>query len=213
MSTTAYDPSTGDWAPVRLVLAGVAMTDSEEAADAALDTLRTCPVLDKAYFRIEKKDTNLNERYASGYSADPAGHRFAVDNIYTEAPGDVLVPRMRKLFTDLPSPRSHVFWMSWGPTKPFPDDMALSVQGDIYLAAYSLWTEPADDERMEMWPVSQIRELDDLSMGGQMNDENMFHHPQKYLSAEAYKKLEALRARHDPDGVFETFMGQPYRPV
>ncbi len=213
LSTTAHDRKTGDWAPVRLILAGLAITDSEEEADAALDLMKTCPVRDKAVFKLENVPTDLNERYILGYNADPAAHRFAADNIYTNASAEQLVPRLRKVYTDLPSPRSHVFWMSWGPTKPFPDDMALSMQADVYIAAYSLWDDPAQDEAMVRWPVDQMMLLDDLSVGGQMNDENMLHHPQDHLTPEAYRKLEDLRARHDPNNVFESFLGKPYKPA
>jgi hypothetical protein len=55
-----------------------------------------------------------------------------------------------------------------------------------------------------------MKELADLSVGGQMNDENMFAHPQRYFSPEAYAKLERLRAKHDPDKVFASFMGNPF---
>lgn len=212
LATTAYDRNTGDRAPLRLTLAGLAITDSEEEADAALDLMKSCPARDKATFKLENVPTDLTERYMLGYAADPAAHRFAADNVYTNAPADVLVPRLRSVFADLPSPRTHVFWMSWGPTKPLPDDMALSVQGEVYIAGYTLWNDPALDEEMRRWPVDRMMLLDDISVGGQMNDENMLDHPQDYLSPAAYEKLERLRARHDPDNVFESFLGKPYKP-
>lgn len=211
MSSTAHDAKTGEAVPPRVTMAALALTDTQQQADQALDILKTCPCLDKAYFKLEHQDTTIEERYASGYSADPAGFRFAADNIYTNAPAEVLVPRMRKLFFELPTPRSHVFWMSWGSIKPYPDTQALSVQADVYLGAYSIWDNPADDEAMEKWPVEKMKALDDISVGAQMNDENMLHHPQKYLSAEAYAKLERLRAKYDPDRVFASFLGTPYK--
>jgi FAD/FMN-containing dehydrogenase len=204
--STAHDPKTGDWAPVRFTVAALALTDTDKEADEALALLETCPVVGKATFRRVGIPTDLDQRYASGYSADPKGHRYAADNIYTNASAAELVPKLRKLFTDLPSPRSHVFWLNWGPIKPFPDDMALSVQGDVYLGAYSIWDNPADDEKMEQWPVNQFRPLEHLSVGGQMNDENIARHPQRYLSDEANNKLEALREKLDPFGVFLSFL-------
>jgi FAD/FMN-containing dehydrogenase len=205
ITSTAHDEA-GNWAPVRLTVAALALTDTEAEADQALALLETCPVLDKAYKRFVRVPTDLEKRYASGYAADPAGYRYACDNIYTNASAAELVPKLRKLFTELPSPRSHVFWLNWGPTQPFPDNMALSVQGDIYLGAYSIWDNPADDVRMEAWPVEQMRQLDALSVGGQMNDENIALHPQRYLSDAASNKLEALREKHDPRGVFLSYL-------
>jgi hypothetical protein len=125
--------------------------------------------------------------------------------MYTNAPASELVPKLRELFTQLPSPRSHVFWFNWAPLRHWPD-MALSVQGDIYLGAYSVWENAADDERMERWPVEQIRKLESLSIGGQMNDENMLAHPQRYLSEAAAARLKALRAKHDPQQMFVSYL-------
>jgi FAD/FMN-containing dehydrogenase len=206
ITSTAHDPKTGDRVPPRITVAALALTDTEEQANQALALLETCPVLSKATFRRVGIRQDLDQRYASGYDAEPAGYRFACDNIYTNAGAVELVPKLRQLFTDLPSPRSHVFWLNWGPIKPYPDDMALSVQGDVYLGAYSIWEDPADDERMERWPVDQMKRLDSLSVGGQMNDENIARHPQRYLSEEANNKLEALREKYDPHCVFSSFL-------
>jgi FAD/FMN-containing dehydrogenase len=205
ITSTAHDEQ-GNRAPVRLTVAALALTDSEQEADDALALLETCPVLEKSYKRFVRVPTTLDKRYASGYDADPVGHRYACDNIYTNAPAEQLVPKLRKLFTELPTPRSHVFWLNWGPTRPFPDNMALSVQGEIYLGAYSIWDDPKDDPKMEMWPVERMKELDHLSIGGQMNDENIARHPQRYLSDEAFNKLEALREKHDPNGLFLSYL-------
>lgn len=209
MSSTANSREAGEKVPTRISMAALVITDDEAEADKALDILKSCPVIGKAQFRVEKAPTTLEERYQSGFKADPAGYRFAADNFYTDAPVEKLVPRLRKVFLELPTPHTHTFWFAWGPTKPFPKDMALSMQGPIYVGTYTLWTNPEDDEAMEAWPPARMKELDDLSLGGQMNDENMLHHPQRYFSEEAYARLERLRIKHDPEGRFEGFLGKP----
>ena len=210
--SSKHDRATGLETPVGITLAALALTNDEAEADAGLDILKTCPCIDKAYFAVDKRETTIESQYASGYSADPAGFRFAADNMYTNAPAEELVPRIKKVFTEQPSPRTHTFWFNWGPIKPYPDDMALSVQDDIFIATYTLWTDPAQDEEMMRWPVAQMQELEDLSTGGQLNDENLLYHPQNYLSLEANNKLERLRDKYDPNRVFETFMGSPRKP-
>jgi FAD/FMN-containing dehydrogenase len=204
ITTSAHDDA-GAWAPIRITVAALAITDTEADAANGLAILDTCPVVGKAIKRRDKQPTVLIDRYVSGMFADPPGYRFACDNMYTNAPASELVPKLRELFTQLPSPRSHVFWFNWAPLRHWPD-MALSVQGDIYLGAYSVWENAADDERMERWPVEQIRKLESLSIGGQMNDENMLAHPQRYLSEAAAARLEALRAKHDPQQMFVSYL-------
>lgn len=209
MTSTANHRETGEPVPTRISLAALALADTEEEALAVLKFIDSCPVIDKANFKVERQPTNLEERYQGGFRADPAGFRFAADNMYTQAPVETLVPRLRKVFLELPTPHTHTFWFAWGPTKPFPTDMALSMQGDIYVATYTLWTDPAQDKDMEAWPPDRLKELSDLSLGGQMNDENMLAHPQRYYSPEAHAKLEQLRTKHDHQGVFESFLGNP----
>jgi FAD/FMN-containing dehydrogenase len=207
--STANHRETGEPVPTRISMAALALTDDAAQADAALDLLLSCPVIDQANFKVEKAPTTLEERYQSGFKADPAGFRFAADNCYTEAKSEDLVPRLRKVFLELPTPHTHTFWFAWGPIKPFPTDMALSMQGNKYVATYTLWTDPAQDEVMAAWPPARMKELTDIAVGGQLNDENMLHHPQRYFSPEAYARLERLRTKHDPEGRFEGFLGKP----
>jgi len=209
MSTTANTRETGAPCPARISIAALAITDDEAQADEALALLDSLPHREKANFKVEKVATTLEERYQSGFKADPAGMRFAADNMYTDAPTEVLVPRLRKVFLELPTPHTHTFWFAWGPCKPFPKDMALSMQGPIFLGTYTLWEDKTQDTMMAAWPPMQMKALSDLSLGGQLNDENMLHHPQRYYTDEAWAQYEDLRKKHDPQGRFEGFLGSP----
>ena len=209
ITTTSNSRDTGLPVPTRITAAALALTDDEDDADRALALFDSCPVKDKANFVVDKAPTTLEQRYESGFKADPAGYRFAADNFYTDTPTETLVPRLRTVFLEQPSPHTHTFWFAWGPIKPYATDMALSMQGPIYVATYTLWKDEAEDAAMEAWPPARIRELTDLSLGGQLNDENMLHNPQRYFTAEANAKLERLARKHDPDGRFEGFLGKP----
>lgn len=210
ISSTAHDRKSGAPVPARITMGALVITDSEDEADSALDILRTCPVLDKAAFKIEKAPTTLQDAYMGGTRADPAGYRCATDNFYTDSPTERVVPRMRQLFLELPTPRTHVLWFGWGAARPFPQDMALSMQAPIYVACYTLWDDRSRDAELEAWAPDKVRALADISIGGQMNDENMLHHPQRYFTSEAYEKLERLRREHDPYRRFVSFLGDPF---
>jgi hypothetical protein len=54
--------------------------------------------------------------------------------------------------------------------------------------------------------VDSIKRLSGVALGAQMNDENMAADPQRYLSDMASARLEALRALHDPEGRFVSFL-------
>jgi FAD/FMN-containing dehydrogenase len=83
--------------------------------------------------------------------------------------------------------------------------MALSIQGNIYLACYAVWDHAADDEPMEQWVVGQMKRLEHLAVGAKLNDENMARRPARYFSEAAAARLEALRRRYDPEGRFASF--------
>jgi FAD/FMN-containing dehydrogenase len=189
----------------RAILTGIAFTESEQEALEALAITNTCPILDRAIKKSVAVPFTLEQGYDAATSSDPAGKRFAVDNMYIDASPEVIAERIPRLFLTLPTNDSHIYWLNWGPCQPLPD-MALSVQADIFLAAYSLWDNEADDEAMGRWPVDFFKSVDDISAGAQMNDENLRDHPARYLSEEAEKRLEELRAKYDPEQLFASYL-------
>ncbi|MFT4046785.1 MAG: FAD-binding oxidoreductase [Solimonas sp.] len=205
VATASSFDDAGNRAPTRLTIGGLTFANDEAEVKAAEALFDSCPVAGRALLRRRSAETTLMERYDGATRADPEGFRFACDNLYTNAGAAEVVPLMRGLFGELPTPRSHVFWQNWGPVRELPD-MALSVQADLYLAVYTVWDRPEDDERLERWPVEQMRRLEHLSVGGQMNDENMLRRPARYLSEAAEARLESLRARHDPHGLFLSYL-------
>jgi len=195
---------TGKRATPRVFVNATAFADSQEQAQQMLQLLDTCPCAARAERRRVMAAVSMEERLEMTSRADPDGLRYAADNIYTNASADELVPYMRELFSSLPSAHSHIFWWNWGPLRELPD-MALSIQGNIYLACYSVWDDEAEDETMERWVVDQMRRVEHLAVGSKMNDENMARRPARYFSDAASERLERLRAQYDPQRLFASF--------
>lgn len=127
----------GGWAPTRVTLNGIAFANTETEAHEALSVLDTCPILDRAVLKKVEIPFLLMDGYAAGTAADPQGMRYATDNIYTNVEPAVVGERLQELFRTLPTPRSYVYRLNWGPKWPWTD-MALSVQRRIYVAAYAV---------------------------------------------------------------------------
>jgi FAD/FMN-containing dehydrogenase len=195
---------TGRRATPRVFVNATAFADSEAQAREMLALLETCPCVQRADRRREIASVSMEERLEMTSRADPDGKRYAADNIYTDASADELMPYMRELFSSLPSAHSHIFWWNWGPLHPLPD-MALSVQGNIYLACYAVWDRESDDAPMEHWVVDQMKRIEHLAVGSKLNDENMAQRPARYFSDAAAARLEQLRARYDPEHRFASF--------
>ena len=191
-----------------LIIAAVALSDTEEEARAGLAPLEDCPVLDRAVVREVAVPTEMDELYAGADALEPEGWRYVPDNMWTNATPDDLIPAVRDLFTTVPNDESHVFWWPWR-VRELPD-MAFSVQARLYIAAFSAWTDESEREAVQSWGVDHMRRLEPLSEGIQLADENLLARPHaRYLSEEHAARLERLRAEWDPDGLFHSYLTGP----
>ena len=59
---------------------------------------------------------------------------------------------------------------------------------------------------MVAWSTDWMRRLEPLSVGIQLADENLVNRQARYMSDENGARLEALRAKYDPDGVFHSYL-------
>jgi len=73
----------------------------------------------------------------------------------------------------------------------------------------SSWTDPDDDARFGSWPPERMREMEHLSFGIQLADENLAVRPARFVSEENLKRLDEIRERYDPDNRFHSWMGRP----
>jgi FAD/FMN-containing dehydrogenase len=190
--------------PAALVIMCSVMSSSDADAEAALALLDGCPVRDRAHVAMPAQPRSFVELYDGPDSVEPEGFRWSADGMWTNAGPEDLVPAVADLFDTIPSPASHVFWYAWR-EQELPD-AAISVQGSLYLAAFGGWTDPAQDAAMLAWPAEQMRRLEPLSRGIQLADENLVARPARFLSDENGERLETLRAQHDPDGVFLSYL-------
>jgi FAD/FMN-containing dehydrogenase len=188
-----------------LIVAATVMFDTDAESVAALKLLESCPVRDRALVSDTNVPMTMDDLYELGGSGPVTGFRWAVDNMWTDAGADELVPALRELFLSIPTPASQVFWMRWR-EQEIPD-AALSITGKTYIGAYAGWSDPADDARCVRWGPDHMRRLEPLSNGIQLADENLDARPEaRFMSDENLARLEALRAQWDPDGLFLSYL-------
>ena len=193
---------------LEIVVTGPTLVDTEEEAREILGLLETCPALDRAKASAPFVVAELDDLYAGVHASYPDAHRYAVDNMWTHAPIDDLLPGLRRIAETMPGAPSHMLWMNWGPSPERPD-MAYSVEDETYVANYAVWTDPAEDEANVAWATERMRELEPLASGIQLADENLGLRPGRFVTAENLARLDELRAAHDPDGLFHPWMGRP----
>ena len=113
----------------------------------------------------------------------PDGHRWVADNMWTHAPIEELLPGLRRIADTLPTAPSHMLWMNWGPSPARPE-MAYSVEDDTYIALYGASAAPTGDAAVTSWATERMRELEPLSSGIQLADENLGRRPARFVSDE-----------------------------
>ena len=138
----------------------------------------------------------------------PRERRYAADNMWTSAPADALLPGVHNIVAGLPAAPSHMLALLWGPPQDLPD-MAFSVQDELYLALYSVWDKSAEDARHQAWVTDNMRGLEKHASGIQLADENLGARPFRFLSEGNFRRLQSIRARRDPEGLFHSYMGVP----
>ncbi len=183
-----------------------ALTDSNEQARADLAFLDESPLLPHALSAEAAAATDVIDLVRNSDDFYPRGYRYAADNMWTRAPVEELLDGYRRVSDTLPTSPSHMMWMNWRPPADRPD-MAFSLEDNIYVALYAIWSDERDDARFADWPTQLMHDFAPLSSGIQLADENLARRPAKFMEEEKLQRLEALRAKFDPAGRFHGWPG------
>jgi hypothetical protein len=138
----------------------------------------------------------------------PSATQWAVDNMWTHAPIEDLLPGLRRIADTTPTAPSHLLWMNWSPPPRRPD-MAFSVEDNTYLALYGAWTDPRDEASASRWAQDRLSEMAHLASGCQLADENLGRRPARFVTDDRLTRLDRLRASEDPHFRFHPWMGRP----
>lgn len=190
-----------------IVMASPVFADTEAEAQQALALLETCPVRDQAVVAVPFAPITMPTWYDAVMTNYPSGHRYATDNMWTSAAAADLLPGLRRIIDTMPPHPSHFLWLNWGPS-PAREAMAYSLEDEIYLAVYTAWSDPADDDRYGDWARSNMAGMAHLATGVQLADENLGARPARFASDDSMARLDEIRATHDPDGRFHSWMGR-----
>ncbi len=192
-----------------IAVTGPVLAESEAEAGEALGLLETCPALGRAKIAIPYVPVSFDDLFAGSAAIYPDEHRWVTDNMWTHAPVSELLPGIRRIAETLPESPSHMLWMNWGASPERPD-MAFSIEDETYIACYGASSDPAGDSRTATWATERMREMEGLSSGIQLADENLGRRPARFVSDANLRRLDEVRAAYDPDGLFHPWMGRPF---
>jgi FAD/FMN-containing dehydrogenase len=206
VALTKTDPAIAP-GPV-LVVTGLALVDTPDQADAALAPFRGNPCLDRALVLHDAVPASIEDHRVDQLLANPEGHRWAVDNAWITGPAGSVVAAMTRAYTTLPNDKAFTIWFSMAPVRDLPD-MAFSMQSEIYLAAYNLWEDPADDAANIGWLDSVMADLEPVTVGQYLGDSDLSRRQVKFMSDANWARLQRIRAERDPDGLFVGYLAGP----
>lgn len=148
-------------------------------------------------------------------ATNPEGFRYIVDNAWLTGIAPEVTKAIRPLFTRLPTQRSFTIWFSMAPLRELPD-MAFSMQSEIYCATYLIYVDPADDRRLRDWLTARMTDLEPVTAGQYLGDSDFTARQLRFMGAEQYRRLQAIRAVRDPESIFVGHLtgdGEPPRNV
>jgi FAD/FMN-containing dehydrogenase len=193
---------------VEISIAAAVFASTEAEAHEMLQPMATCPVLDRALAVVPYMPASFEVFLSLLPTAEWEPYRWFADNIWVNSPVEKLLPGIQKIVDTLPAAPSWLYWMTWSrtvPGKPLAD-MAFDLQEDASMALYAAGADPADDDALAAWVVERMRELEPMSSGTQLADENLGRRPQKFMSDDHMARLAEIRAVRDPEGRFNSWM-------
>ncbi|MBO9516431.1 MAG: FAD-binding oxidoreductase [Porphyrobacter sp.] len=138
----------------------------------------------------------------------PDGKRVAADHLWASAKlGELLLA-----VYDIPlcSPHSTIDLVAYGGHSrvSLPNDGALSVGGGTGAGIYAMWDNAADDADNRAWVRRVDQALDAFRVGRYVGEADLTASPTRLVECftpEALHRLERLRRKYDPAGVFFTW--------
>ena len=197
---------TGD--PEILVTA-VAFGADPAAAARTLDVLDEVPCGATPGRVVEPVNCDFDRLYAYNEGLYVAGARYAADAFSTQLDFRSLLRRAATLFAAAPAGPSF-FLLGAEPAAPpaYPLlDLPLSLGGRSFIACYAVWEDAGDDKRHMTWLRAVAEDLDRVSVGryvGEADLDDGVSGAETCFAPEAWERVQALRSRFDPAGVFVT---------
>lgn len=188
-----------------------AFEDSEQQAREALRPFTESALASQAMVKIEHQPFDFEGLYERYFSLnDPAGRcaRYAVDNVLTDDGGKTL-QALAAHFSKAPTKDCHVL-AAFNLGLKSHADSCFSWVADCFVGCYAIWDEERDDASNFAWLQQTLPLMDPFAIGHYVNEVEGRGHPERYpkcFSKANWERLEQLRRRYDPAGVFHHYLG------
>jgi FAD/FMN-containing dehydrogenase len=195
------------------MITAVAFTETKEQGEAALAPLENAPSVAKCLSKTVNQETDFAKQFDAAGASWPENHRNLCENQGSNAdPVEVLLA-LRDKFIQAPSPKSLVvFCQATGghdlvrTTK----DVALSLNARFYGGLWTIWEKAQDDAANKTWHddmAALLLPYTSLHYVGETDIAKDHWRARKSFTPEKWQRLQRIRAKYDPAGLFFGFTG------
>jgi FAD/FMN-containing dehydrogenase len=138
----------------------------------------------------------------------PEDHRYLADSFWTDEGIEGGLVRLAEEFKRAPSGKSNVIALMPGNGSRLGlplETGAYSMDERTLVMHYAVWQDPAADAANHEWIRSMSGLLEPIATGHFISEADLIAHPQRlarcFLPGH-WERVQELRARHDPEGVF-----------
>lgn len=195
------------------MVTAVAFGMTRQESEGALAPLEEGTMVKSVLAKSLNEPSNFEVLSIGAGQSWPENHRNLCENQCSKAkPSDMLVA-LRDKFVQAPSAKSViVFCQSTGPRnllEPHPE-VALSMDATSYGGSWAIWENEEDDDANMKWQDEVIAIMKPFTAQHYIGETDVVQDPSRVrasYSAEKWKRLEEVRAKYDPLGVFFGFLG------
>ncbi|MES9815384.1 MAG: FAD-binding oxidoreductase [Candidatus Thiodiazotropha sp.] len=188
-----------------------AFGNSDQETRSLLEPFSKSDLARNTLAKVETNPYTFAELYGKFFSQNVAAGmraRYAVDNVITDDPGGTL-RALAEHFKQSTSVHNHVL-AAYGTKMKARDDACFSSIGDTFVGCYAIWEDEKEDEMHFQWLDKTLPLIDPFANGHYVNEVESRRHPEriaKCFSKENWRRLQALRHKYDPNGVFHDYLG------
>lgn len=195
------------------MVSAVAFADTEAEGRAALKHLDEEWLVKNAVKTAAYASSNFDALEDASGGAWPEHTRNLAENSYSNGKPVDMFLALKDYIIKAPSPKSViVFVLSTGGKNILPtsSDISCSANGNYYGGCWAIWDDAKDDAVNRAWQI-EVQKAMNRHISGHYIGETDFIVERGNIkgsyTADKFKRLEQIRAKYDPQGVFQGFTG------
>lgn len=189
----------------------IAFADSANEASRLMSPLSQSSIAALSILQRENAPITYDHLYVPPETDLSSINRTTVENMWTQDPGEGLRLLAGKMMTDPPrSPRSFAL-CGWSFNSLLRDaGSCVRTEARHYMSWYLIAETEEDIEPNYQWMDEAVALMQPLAVGRYINEIDSVRYPQhvqECFRPADWERLEQLRQRYDPQGVFHTYVG------